>query len=145
MAGLVLVLVLAVLPFGRERPRLYGPVGVLGEAPRGVTEALGAETSESDRLYAPQGWGSWFELALPGVPVMVDTRIELFERETWDQYLAVSAGRADWSEILERWGVVFVALKAGDAELRPLIAADPGWELVVEDEEGVVYRRTQGA
>jgi hypothetical protein len=41
--------------------------------------------------------------------------------------------------------VVFVALKAGDAELRPLIAADPGWELVVEDEEGVVYRRTQGA
>jgi hypothetical protein len=80
IAGLGLVLALAVLPIGRESDRLYGPEGVLGDAPRGVTEALRAETSEGDRLYAPQGWGSWFELALPGVPVMVDTRIELFDR-----------------------------------------------------------------
>jgi hypothetical protein len=121
---------------------MYGPEGVVRYAPRGVTEALLAQASPGDRLFAEQQWGSWFELNLPGVPVMVDTRIELFDKSTWADYLHVLNGLADWADILDRWDVELVALRAGNDQLRAFIGRDPGWELVFEDEEGVLYRRS---
>ena len=72
---------------------------------------------------------------------MVDTRIELFEEGIWSDYLDVAGGRADWAEILDRWGVTTVAVAADNGDLVPFIAADPDWQLLHEDEEGVVYRR----
>jgi len=77
------------------------------------------------------------------VPVMVDTRIELFESDVWKDYLDIAAGRADWSEILERWGVTLVALETLNEDLIPFIEADADWELLHEDDEGVVYRRVE--
>ncbi len=141
IALLATVLALAVLPFWKPFEPLYGNDEVVLHAPRGVTEALLAEATPDDRLLADQKWGSWFELALPGVPVMVDTRIELFDADVWDDYLHVVGGRADWAEILDRWKVTFVAIDAADEQLRPFIGADPGWELLHEDDEGAVYRR----
>lgn len=140
IAGLLVVLTLAVVPFYRPSDPLYGPDGVVQQAPRGVTEALLAATAPDDRLYAEQRWGSWFEHALPDVPVMVDTRIELFDEDVWSDYLAIASGRSDWAEILDRWAISVIAL-AADGDLLPFIAADGGWELVHEDEEGVVYQR----
>ena len=43
--------------------------------------------------------------------------------------------------ILERWEVTLVALAADNEDLRPFIAADPGWRLLHEDDEGAVYQR----
>jgi hypothetical protein len=143
IAGLLIVLTLAVVPFYRPSDPLYGPEGVVQHAPRGVTEALAATAGPDDRLYAAQRWGSWLEFALPGVPVMVDTRIELFESDVWKDYLDIAAGRADWSEILERWGVTLVALETLNEDLIPFIGADADWELLHEDDEGVVYRRVE--
>jgi hypothetical protein len=141
IAGLLLVLTLAVVPVWQEHDPLYGPEGVVQHAPRGLTEALTAEAAPDDRLYAHQQWGSWFELALPDVPVMVDTRIELFDSDVWADYLDVAGGRADWAEILERWKVTLVAIDADDDDLRPFIEADPAWQLRFEDEEGALYGR----
>ena len=141
IAGLLVVLALAVVPVYKPSDPLYGPEGVVQQAPRGVTEALAAATGPDDRLYADQAWGSWFEYALPDVPVMVDTRIELFDDETWADYLHVAAARSDWAETLERRGVTVVAVAAGNEDLVPFITAHPDWDLLYEDEEGVVYRR----
>jgi hypothetical protein len=143
IAGLLIVLTLAVVPFYRPGDRLYGPEGVVQHAPRGVTEALAAVAGPDDRLYAAQRWGSWLEFALTEVPVMVDTRIELFDSETWSDYLAVAGGRADWAEVLDRWDVTLVALEAGNETLKPFIEAHAGWDLLHEDAEGAVYRRTE--
>jgi len=129
------------LPLWKPIDPLYGPQDVVRYAPRGVTETLLAEASVDDRLFAEQKWGSWFELAVPGVPVMVDTRIELFDADIWGDYLHVIGGRADWADILDRWGVTLVAISATDEQLRPFIETDPGWERRFEDREGVVYRR----
>ncbi len=137
------VLAVAVLPFWKPMHPLYGPEDVVRYAPRGVTETLLAEATPADRLFAEQKWGSWFELAVPGVPVMVDTRIELFDAQIWGDYLHVIGGRADWTDILDRWEVTLVAISAADEQLRPFIEADPGWELRFEDGEGVVYRRSE--
>ena len=143
IAGLLIALTLAVVPFYRPSDPLYGPEGIVQQAPREVTEALLASTGPGDRLYAEQRWGSWFEYALPDVPVMVDTRIELFDEDVWSDYLAVAGGRADWADVLERWGVTAVAVAADNEELVPFISADPGWELQHEDEEGVVFLRVR--
>lgn len=142
IAGLAAVLALAVLPFWKPIDALYGPEDVVRYAPRGVTETLLAEATSEDRLYADQKWGSWFELAVPGVPVMVDTRIELFDREIWGDYLHVYDGRADWAQILDRWDVTILAVETGNQQLLPFVAEHPGWERIFEDEEGAVYRRT---
>jgi len=141
IVGVAAVLALAVLPIWKPIDSLYGPEGLVRYAPRGVTETLLAEATADDRLFAEQKWASWFELAVPGVPVMVDTRIELFDGDTWGDYLHVQAGRADWADILDRWEVTLIAADAGNTQLRPFLDAHPAWELLHEDGEGAVYRR----
>jgi hypothetical protein len=141
IAGAAVVLALVALPIWRPIDPVYGPEGVVRYAPRGVTEALAAEAVPGERLFAEQKWGSWFEQTLPGVPVMVDTRIELFDEQVWGDYLHVQSGRADWAEILDRWEVSLVAVVAGNEQLRPFLDADPRWQLRFADEEGAVYRR----
>ena len=112
-------------------------------APRGPTEQLLADARPGDRLFADQRWGSWFELAVPDVLVMVDTRIELFDEQVWSDYLAISSGRADWSDILDTWEVDFVALDPGNQDLTPFITADPGWELSFDSDEGLIFVRAE--
>jgi len=141
IAGLLVVLAFLVVPFYRPSDPLYGPEGIVQEAPRGVTQTLLATVGPDDRLFAEQRWGSWFEYAVPMVPVMVDTRIELFDEDVWSDYLDVAGGRADWAEILERRGVTVVAIAADNEDLAPFIAADPAWALLHEDDEGAVYQR----
>ena len=143
IAGLLIVLTLAVVPFYRPSTPLYGPEGVVQHAPRGVTGALAAQAGPGDRLYAAQRWGSWLEFALPEVTVMVDTRIELFDSDIWSDYLDVAAGRADWAQILDRWEVTFVALESGNDDLIPFIEASAAWERLHRGDDGVVYRRVE--
>ena len=59
---------------------------MVGNAPPGITGALRENAGPSDRLFNPQPWGSWFEFALPTLPVAIDSRIELFPTSTWDTY-----------------------------------------------------------
>ncbi len=141
IAGLAGVLALAALPVWKPIDPMYGPQDVVRYAPQGVTDTLLAEAAPGEHLFAEQKWGSWFEQTLPGVPVMVDTRIELFDREIWADYLHVQAGRADWAEILEHWDVSLVAITADNDQLRPFLDEHPGWDLRFEDDEGLVYRR----
>lgn len=141
-AGLA-VAILAALPTWRGGEELYGPDGLLLDAPPGVTDSLREVASSDDRLFAAQRWASWFEFAVPDVPVMVDSRIELFSDDVWTDYLAVTGGREDWREILGRWGVTIIAItQDGEENLRAFIADDPGWMLVHSDEGGAVYVRS---
>ena len=62
---------LVVIPWlGAPRPPFASP-GLLRDAPEAITRAVLAEADASDRIFAFQLWGSWFELAVPGVPVFV--------------------------------------------------------------------------
>ncbi len=142
IAAVLVVFAFAALPFWRPIDAVYGPEGVLRDAPAGVTATLLAEATPDDRLYADQRWSSWFEMAVPGVPVMVDSRIELYDRAIWGDYLHVYSGRADWQEILDRWEVSLVAIVADESsQLLPFLADNEAWTLLHQDVEGVVYRR----
>jgi hypothetical protein len=116
---------------------------LVADAPRGVTTSLLRALEPGDRIFNGQRWGSWFEFALPDNPVFVDSRIELFPESVWHEYLAVSAGRQGWQGLLERRRVGAIAAHPEQqARLIPLLRGDPGWRLVYEGDDGLVFLRT---
>jgi hypothetical protein len=141
VALLIGLLAIAFLPWWRAGGE-EGSLRLLDHAPRGVTASLQRVLQPGDRMFNPQIWGSWFELALPEHRVFVDPRIEVFSRGVWRDYDSVSAGAEGWQEVLDRWGVtVVVAERTQQAQLIPRIREDPGWRLVHEDPDGLVFVR----
>ncbi len=93
-----------------------------------------------DRLFNPQPWGSWFEFALPDLPVALDSRIEVFPPQVWDDYAAVTDGVVGWEAILDRWGVTIVVVPADDESFVERLRA-AGWNAAYADEDAVVLHR----
>jgi hypothetical protein len=143
--AIVVVLALVgvlLLPIWRGGTALQGPAGLLTDAPPGITAALIARVSPADRIWNAQAWGSWLEFALPGVPIAVDSRIEVIPAAAWVDHIALSSGASDWEAILDRWKVtVVVASHEEQAELIPLISASPAWTKVYSDADGLVFVR----
>ena len=99
---------------------------VISYAPSGITLALDGLIQPGDRILNPQAWGSWLEFAVPEATVAIDSRIELFPTQVWDDYVRISAGIEGWESILDRWGVTVAVVAAAEPGLRDrLIAA--GW------------------
>jgi hypothetical protein len=143
VAALVIVAV-GLLPTWRATdPALGAPTGVLTEAPSGVTAALRATARPGDRLFNPQPWGSWFEFALPNLPVALDSRIELFDVDTWDSYDDVASGHDGWQAVLERWGVTIVVAGPKEVAFIDRLHGD-GWRDVYLGSDGTVLRRAGG-
>jgi hypothetical protein len=143
--AIVVVLALVgvvLLPTWRGGSGLEGPAGLLTDAPAGISAALAGRVGPSDRIWNAQRWGSWLEFALPGVPIAVDSRIEVIPTAAWDDHIALSGGAADWQAILDRWKVtVVVASRDEQAALIPLITASPAWTVLYRDPDGVVFVR----
>ena len=138
--ALVIVFVgVALLPVWRPiEPGLDAPQGVVGTSPPGITAALRDLARPGDHVFNPQVWGSWFEFALPDLPVALDSRIELFPPSVWDAYAGVVAGVDGWQAQLDAWDVAFVVVAAHeDAEAGRLTAA--GWRSVYTDADGWIF------
>ncbi len=144
LAGALVVAGVALLPIWRPTEAgLDAPQGVVGDAPPGITGALRQLVEPGDRIYQPQPWGSWFELAVPEATVVLDSRFELFPSDVWADYEAVAAGRADWPSILDRWGVtIVVATKEQAGGFLEQIRADVGWRSAHADADGEVFVRS---
>jgi len=74
--------------------------------------------------------------------VVVDSRIEVPPQSVWSQYIAVSTGVQGWQATLDSWHVdVAVLARDQQSYLILKMKADPGWQLVYEDAEGLIFRR----
>jgi hypothetical protein len=63
-------------------------------------------------------------------------------QSVWWKYYAVSAGVEGWQATLDSWRVdVAVLARDQQGALIPRMRADPGWRLVYEDGEGLIFRR----
>ena len=106
---------------------------------RGSPWRLDGLIQPGDRILNPQAWGSWFEFAVPEATVAIDSRIELFPTQVWDDYVRISAGIEGWESILDRWGVTVAVVAAAEPGLRDrLIAA--GWTETYVDTDGSVLQ-----
>jgi hypothetical protein len=143
--GIVLVLgglVVLLQPAWRASPTFAGPDGSLTDAPAGLAAAMRASASPADRAVVPQRWASWFEWAAPGVPVMVDSRIEVEPASAWADYLTISTGGPGALETLARTraSLVVVDRREQGALLRTLEAPGSGWRVVADDADGALFR-----
>ena len=138
VVGLIAVVCIVLLPVWRPLDsRLSAPVGVVGDAPPGITATLRGLVKPGDRILNPQAWGSWFELALPDATVALDSRIELFPAKVWDDYDAVHRGTDGWPAILASWAPTYVvATDDEDAFVARLKAA--GWRDAYQDDDGTI-------
>ena len=146
VAVLLSLFVLALLPWWRGKNPLASAIPTLAEAPPGITAELERVMRPGDRMFNPQPWGSWFTFALPRYKVFVDSRIEVFSRDVWEDYRAVSQGEEGWQRLLDRWRVT-VVVAIPDAEdqgrLVPRIRSDPSWRLAYRDADGLVFVRNR--
>ena len=117
------------------------PSRFLRDAPFGLTRAL-ATLPAGTRTLVYQPWGSWFEFAVPNDPVFVDSRIEVPSTSVWDDYRRVASGDGDSPTILDRWRVDAIAAP-GDWRSLPLLEAPgSGWQVVYQDQDGVLLTRS---
>ncbi len=122
------------------------PEHLLAYAPQGITSELSRILEPGQRFFDAQAYGSWFEYALPGKPIAFDSRIEVIPLSEWTLYDDVSNGREGWQQILDYWGVTVAVLSPQQQEgLIPRILADPGWQLVYRDPDGLIFRRRPSA
>ncbi len=140
MLGLVLAIV-ALQPIWRGGDPLTGPPGLLSDAPGGLAVALAEAAGPDDRAVVTQRWASWIEWAAPGVPVMVDSRVEVVPVSAWEDYLAIVAGGEGALETLERIGATVVVVDpATQSALNvALRTAGSGWRLSYDDDDGLLF------
>jgi hypothetical protein len=118
-------------------PRLNAPKEFLTWAPPGITAKLREVVVPGDHLFNPQEWGSWFEYEFPTVLVAMDSRIELYPNEVWDDYDGVIAGEDGWEERLDTWGVTIAVMAARDQAMADRLTAI-GWRSVYTDKDGSI-------
>jgi hypothetical protein len=97
------------------------------------------------RIFSRFEWGEYlgWALAPQRYTVFMDGRIEIFPDETWDEYSAVTQGRADWEEILDRHGVDCLLLDSGYHAhgLLPLVEKSPHWQPAGKEGKAVLFLR----
>jgi hypothetical protein len=131
MVGGLVALVIIALPWWRRDADL------LDRAPPGVAAAV-ESLGDGARVLAPQYWGSWLEIAAPDAQPFVDSRIELFPREIWEDYGQVAFAGSRWRDVVERWDLDALVLEP-TWPLVPELREDPGWRVSYEDGDGVVF------
>ena len=138
VVGAIVIAGIALLPIWRPiDPGLAAPTGVVANAPPGITAALKAIARPTDRVFNPQEWGSWFEFAVPALPVAIDSRIELFPPTVWDTYENILAGGQDWAAQLHGWGPTIIVLEGEPTAMNDRLTA-AGWRSVYADADGSV-------
>jgi hypothetical protein len=149
-AAIVGVLALAVIASVIRWVPYTGPAmptgGRLAFAPVGITRELQRTLGPGEVVFNAQKWGSWLEFEFPRSPVIVDSLIEVIPSSVWWKYYAVSSGVEGWQATLDAWDVdVAVLARDQQGPLIPKVRADPGWRLVYEDAEGLIFRRVSDA
>jgi hypothetical protein len=111
-------------------------------APVGITRELHRILRPGEVMFNSQLWGSWLEFEFPRNPVVIDSLVEVTPESVWWKYYDVSSGVEGWQATLDSWRVDVAVLSPDQqSDLIPRMKADPGWELVYEDAEGLIFRR----
>jgi hypothetical protein len=120
--------------------------------PEDDLKSLCRELAEHDggRIFSRFEWSEYLGWALaPRYTVFMDGRIEIFPDEIWREYSALTRGRADWQELLDRYGVEYLVLDTTGyhAELLPQVERSPLWQPVHQAGDGVLFvkRRIQAS
>jgi len=116
--------------------------GLLSEdTPVAAVEALRAQNARPQRLFHTEAYGSYLIWAAPEQPVFIDTRIELYPYEQWNDYIMLSQG-LQVEQLLQKYGFDgFLLNKERQNGLIEHLKAMPGWITQFEDEQTIYLSR----
>jgi hypothetical protein len=112
----------------------------LEDAPTALASTTAAATQPGARLLVAQRYASWFELAVPDRLVFVDSRIEQYPPDVWEDYRTVVRGDRSWRDVVERWEVDAIVTEP-DWPIVDELRRDPSWREVAHDADGSVFVR----
>jgi hypothetical protein len=121
-------------------PVTGAPNRLAADAPEVLVRATRRAVPAGSHLLVFQSFASWFEYSLFDDPVMVDSRIELFPNEVWQDYDTAIVAGAGWQAILDRYEIGAVILPPGAVLAREL-RDDAGWMLDADGRTGSVFVR----
>jgi hypothetical protein len=121
-------------------PVTGAPQRLRADAPEVLVGATRRALPAGSRLLVFQPFASWFEYSLPDRPVMVDTRIELYSDDVWDDYDTVIVAADRWRDVALGWRVAGIVLPPG-AVLADDLRDDADWRRVTESPAGSVFVR----
>jgi hypothetical protein len=88
-------------------------------------------------------WGGYLIWALPGRPVFIDGRADVYGGEILTDYAALMAVEPGWRERLERYGVRHALLDPA-APLTEVLRDACGWSVAYADGVSVLLSRPPG-
>ena len=102
--------------------------------------ALAHVTPEMKRSRAFNQYSFGGSLALAGIPVFIDGRVDMYGNDTFQEYLDIVGGRdaASWDNAQRRWQIGWTILSPG-APLTVVLDGDPRWHRVYEDQWAVIH------
>jgi hypothetical protein len=145
VAGLLLLAAVLTLPWFKAALPLPGAkAGVLSmtETPVDATAYL-LEAQLPGPLFHDLAFGSYLIwAAYPEYQVFVDTRIELYPYELWEDYVAIINATEDWDARLASYEVQTLMLsRLTQSALIEAATQSPCWEERYEDETAVIFTR----
>lgn len=99
------------------------------------------------RIFSRFEWGEYLSWLIgPRYQIFMDGRIEIYPDDIWKEYWALTNGRADWMEILDRYGVDSLLLDADyHVDLLPQVKRSPQWQLVCEEGPALLFERREAS
>lgn len=98
----------------------------------------------SGRLLTPDQWGDYIIYHLyPRQKVYVDGRSDFYGQQIGQEYLQLLNASYGWRQILARRGFT-VALLPVNWPLASILKLDPGWRVVGDDGQAVLFERISG-
>lgn len=99
------------------------------------------ENHPQGRMFNSYNWGGYLTWQLPGYPVFIDGRADLYGADMLQQWQDVVNARENALAILDAWNVEFVLLEPGWPVVTLLESS--GWVIQYQDERSVALTRTR--
>lgn len=142
IAAVALVATARWFPYTGSQP----PSNLILFAPIRLTAELRALLQPEEPFANPQSWGSWFELMLPGHPLLVDSRFEVVPPDAVRASFRIAEAEPGWEEDLDSLPVRILAVDRETEEaLVEALPSNAGWRQVYSDDDGLIYVREGGA
>ncbi|HXG24858.1 MAG TPA: hypothetical protein VNJ09_09910, partial [Chthonomonadales bacterium] len=132
------------LPWWRHRLPLPPPRRELAASttPMAAMDFLCSAAPEGARTYQHQVFGSYQIWACPKLPIFINTRIELYPEELWQEYFDIESGRYNWESITDKYQIRYLILSPRE-QPKAIEAArsSPRWQEIYRDDRAVIFER----
>jgi hypothetical protein len=122
-------------------PLLVARYPLLSEdTPVAATEFLCHRVPPGTHGFQHFAFSSYLIDRCPALPVMVDTRIELYPTALWDEYFDIHHGRYNWTDLAARYDIGYLMLHLKEQPYAIAAAtAHPDWREVYRDDRAVIF------